>query len=240
MKKLASIFATLLFATLGYSQNTFWIVKGGTGDEAQHHASSQLDTTAGGNLLWLYNSSSTPTGVRNIVMEVWPKGSISPSSELLLAAPYDNLVHNMQIYNDEVYLSAAILTATTNPNSRAGLIRLDTNGVFISSFAHNGSQMGNYGNAYKCLFLQDTAFVLGQARSSAGSGNREDFYWAKIDLNNNSSLDAKRWNGFGTERIRDAIATQTGDSVFAAAYSYSHPSNTRPVMFHFDKQGNIV
>ncbi|MFK7921949.1 MAG: T9SS type A sorting domain-containing protein, partial [Bacteroidia bacterium] len=46
--------------------------------------------------------------------------------------------------------------------------------------------------------------------------------------------------GFGTERIRDAIATQTGDSVFAAAYSYSHPSNTRPVMFHFDKQGNIV
>ncbi|MEM7371938.1 MAG: T9SS type A sorting domain-containing protein [Bacteroidota bacterium] len=241
MKNLASFLLILFWFTIfSYSQNTFWIVKGGAGDEVGNYRSAHLDTTAGGNLLWLYNTTSTPSGSEDIVMEVWPKGGNSPQAELFLGYPNHIRLNNLQRYQDQLYLSTAMVNPAVSSNTRAGLIRLDTNGVYISSFMHDGSQMGNYGNAYQCVFLQDTTFLFGQARSSAGSGNREDFYWAKLDLNTNSSLAAKRWNGFGTERIRDALASQTGDSIFAAAYSYSSSSNTRPVWFHFDKQGNIV
>lgn len=236
MKKLVSILAIFLFTTLGYSQNTFWIVKGGIGDEAASNRSSQLDTTTGGNLLWLYNTTSPPTGGNNIAMEVWPKGSTAPSTELLLVSPYSLLMHNLQVYKDEIYLSTAMINPAVSNNSRPGVARLDTNGGFISSFMANGSNMGHYGNAYHCVFLEDTAFVVGQARSS----NREDYYWAKINLATNTALGVNRWRGYGTERIRHATASSTGDSIFAVAYSYSHPSNIRPMLIHFDKQGNRI
>ncbi len=240
MKKLVSILVVLLFTALAHSQNTFWLVKGGTGDEVGNYRSAHLDTTAGGNLIWLYNSTSTTTGSQDIVMEIWPKGGNSPQTELFLGCPSFVRLNNLQMYQDELYLNTALVNPAVVANSRAGLVRIDTNGTYISSFMYNGSQMGSYGNAYKCVFLQDTAYFVGQARSSAGAGNREDFFWAKLDINTNTSLEARRWNGFGTERIRDAISNNAGDSIFAAAYSYSTGGNTKPVFFHFDRQGNII
>lgn len=241
MKTILAVSIFLLAASLSSAQSTFWIVKGGTGEEVGTYRSAHLDTTSAGSLLWLYNSSSTTSGVNDIVMEVWPKGASSPVTELFLGSTNFVRLLNLQTYEDELYLSTALVNpSVSGSETRAGLIRLDTHGIYQSSFMFNGSQMSNYGNAYECAFIQDTAYLVGQARSGPSSNNREDFLLAKLNLADNSSLLAKRWNGYGTERIRSIVSSKTGDSLFAAAYSYNTPSSSTPILFHFDRQGNIV
>lgn len=239
MKYFFLLIISILSLSQAMAQSSFWVVKGGTGDEGTPYRSSHLDTTAGGDIIWMYNTRSNPTSDYDLVMEIWPQGAMNPSREYLISTAQAELLHNLYTYQSEIYIAGAALNPAVVNNGRAFTARMDTTGNVISTFLQHGPNMGNYGNQYAMQFLEDTAFVVGQGRSNIG-GNREDYLFTKIDLQTHTALVSKRFHALGTERMRDICISPNGESLHVAAYSYSTPGSTYPVFVSLDRKGNVL
>ena len=102
-----TLFYYLMFAfavNQSIAQNTFWIVKGGSGDEVGAYRGAHLDTTAAGNLIWFYNTQSIGTGYYSMAMEKWTRDGNSPYSELILGSAAHEQLHGFSLYNNEMYI----------------------------------------------------------------------------------------------------------------------------------------
>lgn len=229
------LFSLILFEVP--AQSTFWVVKGGVGDEAYPYRSAHLDTTDGGDIIWMYNTRSNVANQFDMAMEIWPQQATSGSGEFILGTSNTELLHNIYTYESEVYVLGQAVNPSVSIRGRPFMVRLDTIGNTKASFIPNGPTFtGNYGNYYEMHFDEDTAFVIGQGRS----GSNEDYIFTKIDLSTNTQILSKTWNAGGTERLRGIVASATGDTLFVAAYSNRGTGIHNPVFISFDRKGNVL
>lgn len=216
----------IVFPASVMSQGTFWIIKGGAGNETD----VSLDTLPGGNIVMAYTTNSTASGVADIVFEVWPKDANSPSTEVLIGTSSTELLQNIKQHNGEVYLLGRGQIPSVSSQTRPLMLRIDSVGSVLSSFfSHHASLGGNYGTYYDAVFQEDTVFLGGLAR-----GGNEDLIFSRYNLNTSSQISSNNWHIYQTERLRGLLLGNEGRRIFGASYSYSVSQSIRPVFLIID------
>lgn len=232
MKTLFNGLFFILICNQLIAQNTFWIVKGGTGNEVGSFWGAQLDTTDNGNLVWVYNTSSTSNGNGSILMEKWERDNNSPSSETFLGSLAQESLHGFRIYKDEMFIIGRARFTSVSSGSRPYIVRADTNGNTLTNFLSHSSQLGANSTYYEPYFTQDTLYAIGYGRSSG----QEDYLISRFDLSADTMVFSKTFNGGGTERILDIEPNKSGDTLFATGYT----NTGYPALLFFDKNGGLI
>lgn len=227
MNKLIILLSVLVsFSTSVLSQSTFWVIKGGVGDETD----VSLDTLPGGNIAMAYTTKSTASGVADFAFEVWPKGASSPSVEAQIGTSAIELLQNIKQYKGDIYLLGRGLQGSVSSQNRPLMLKIDSTGSVLSSFfSHHASYGGNYGTFYDAVFQEDTVFLGGLAR-----GGNEDLIFARYNLNTSSQISSNNWHIYQTERLRGLLLGNEGRRIFGASYSYSVSRPIRPVFLVID------
>lgn len=225
MNKLIVLISFLvIFPSSMMSQGTFWIVKGGIGNEL----APSLDTLPGGNVAMAYGTTSTSSGVHDIVFEVWPKTANSPSVEVMIGTSFAELLHNIKQYNGDLYLlgRGQLISSQTRPL----MLKIDSTGSVLSSYlTHHSSHGGNYGYFSSAIFQEDTVYLGGMA-----NGGNEDLIFSRYNLNTSSQISSNNWHVYQTERLRDLILGNRGRRIYGASYSYSGSLEIKPIFLIID------
>lgn len=214
----------IVFPASVMSQGTFWIVKGGTGNETD----VSLDTLPGGNIVMAYTTKSTASGVADIVFEVWPKTANSPSVEVMIGTSVAELLHNIKQYNGDLYLlgRGQLISSQTRPL----MLKIDSTGSVLSSYlTHHSSHGGNYGYFSSAIFQEDTVYLGGMA-----NGGNEDLIFSRYNLNTSSQISSNNWHVYQTERLNDLILGNRGRRIYGASYSYSVSRQIKPIFLIID------
>ncbi|MEZ4851868.1 MAG: T9SS type A sorting domain-containing protein [Bacteroidia bacterium] len=232
MKTLINSLLFILVLNQSIAQNTFWIVKGGSGNEAGNYYDALLDTTDSGNLVWVYNTTSTANGNSSIVMEKWERDSTSAYSELILGSSSSELLHGFEIYEDEMFILGRAISPSIASGSRPYIVRADTNGNVLATFLSHNTSLNPYSAYYEPFFVQDTLYAIGIGRSSG----QEDYLISRFDLSADTMVFSKTYNGGGTERLLDIESNNRGDTLYATSY---RPGGY-PALFLFDRDGGLI
>lgn len=126
----------IVFSPSVMPQSTFWINKGGTGNETD----VSLDTLPGGNIVMAYTTTSTASGVADFGFEVWPKGTNSPGVETQIRTSAIELLQNIKQDKGDIYLLGRGLNPSVSAQNRPLMLKIGSTASVLSSFfSHHAS-----------------------------------------------------------------------------------------------------